>query len=361
MVTFTAAFGLALLCALLMTPLMGVVARRLGAVSRGGDRHVGSAAVPRLGGIAIACATLLPIIGLFFVKSEVARLVRQNESVVLGLVAGSILSCAVGAVDDLRALSAWTKFGAQLGCALLAYFLGFRILVLEVPFVGLIDTQVISLPLTLLWIVGITNAINLIDGLDGLAAGVVFCAAATNLIVAAIGGHALVAVLMAALMGAVLGFLVFNFNPASIFMGDSGSYFSGFVLATASLAGSQKASTAVALLVPVLALGLPIFDTLFSVVRRALERRPLFSPDRGHIHHRLLDLGLTHRRAVLLLYFSSGLLAVSALLLSIDRDWTTGAALLLASTVVFGLIRVAGTMAKRHRLPPAADETLRGK
>src|SRR5262249_52489320 len=159
-----------------------------------------------------------------------------------------------------------------------------------------------SLPITVLWITGIVNAINLIDGLDGLAAGIVFFAGLTNFVVAYMHGALMVALFMSAMLGATAGFLFHNFNPARIFMGDSGSYFLGYVIATSSLLGSmQPTSTTVALLVPMLALGVPIFDTLFAIVRRFLERRPLFSPDRGHIHHRLVDMGITHRRAVLIL------------------------------------------------------------
>jgi UDP-GlcNAc:undecaprenyl-phosphate GlcNAc-1-phosphate transferase len=144
-------------------------------------------------------------------------------------------------------------------------------------------------------------------------------------------------------MGALLGFLFFNFNPARIFMGDSGSYYLGFMIATTSLAGaSQKASTAVALLVPIVALGMPIFDTLFSMVRRSLERRPLFAPDRGHIHHRLVDMGLTQRRAVLLLYGVSVVLTIGAVAISLGRTWQVGFALLLASATMIALVRFAG-------------------
>jgi UDP-GlcNAc:undecaprenyl-phosphate GlcNAc-1-phosphate transferase len=156
-------------------------------------------------------------------------------------------------------------------------------------------------------------------------------------------GSVFVALLMACLIGAVLGFLFYNFNPARIFMGDSGSYFLGFVLATSSLAGSlQKASTAVSLLVPVVALGVPIFDTLFSMIRRVLERRSIFSPDRGHIHHRLLDMGITHRRAVLILYGSSVVLMAAAIGIALGRDWEVGAALVGAAAVMLGLVRLAG-------------------
>ncbi len=340
MVAYTAAFLVAAFLSLVTTPLLRLVALRLGAVSAVGGRNVNRAVIPRLGGIAIALSVIVPLLLLFVVRSEVARLVREQELRVVGLGFGMIVMCVIGAWDDVRGMSAWNKFFFQLLCALVAYLSGFRIPSITVPGLGILEMGEFALPLTMLWIVGVTNAVNLIDGLDGLAAGVVFCAAATNLIVATIGGTVLVAVVMAALMGALFGFLFYNFNPARIFMGDSGSYFAGYTLATVSLAGHQKASTAVALLVPVLALGLPIFDTLFSIVRRALERRPLFSPDRGHIHHKLLDWGLTHRRAVLSLYGVSVLFSVSALVISLERDWTTGAAILMAVVLSLGLIRM---------------------
>jgi UDP-GlcNAc:undecaprenyl-phosphate GlcNAc-1-phosphate transferase len=202
---------------------------------------------------------------------------------------------------------------------------------------------VFALPITALWIVGVVNAVNLIDGLDGLAAGVIFFAALTNFVVAVIGMQVFVAVVMAAIMGAMVGFLFYNFNPAHIFMGDSGSYFLGYLLATASLTGAmQKTSTAVSLLVPMVALGVPIFDTLFSMLRRTLERRSPFSPDRGHVHHRLIDMGITHRHAVMLLYGVSILLMVSAIAIALGRSWESGVALLVASVVLTALIRFVG-------------------
>lgn len=351
-ISHTTAFGLALALSLGLTPLMGAIAVRLGAVSDVGGRNVNTREVPRLGGVAVALATLSPLGLLFFLREDMTKLLEDETRTVVGVGVGAALSCMLGAVDDVRRVPAKIKLLGQLLCALLAYAAGCRIGLVELPLIGPIDATFFALPLTVLWIVGITNAVNLIDGLDGLAAGVVFCAAATNLVVAAIGGHTMVAVVMSALMGALLGFLFFNFNPATIFMGDSGSYFAGFILAASSLVGNQKASTAVSLLVPILALGVPIFDTLFSIARRALERRPVFSPDRGHIHHKLLDRGLTHRRSVLVLYMFSALLALSALMMSIDRDWTIGAAILLASVLVFGLFRLASSIARRRSLPP---------
>jgi UDP-GlcNAc:undecaprenyl-phosphate GlcNAc-1-phosphate transferase len=169
------------------------------------------------------------------------------------------------------------------------------------------------------------------------------------------------------MLGAVVGFLVFNFNPARIFMGDSGSYFLGFVLGTTSLAGAQqKTSTAVAILVPVLALGVPIFDTLFTMLRRFLERRPIFSPDRGHIHHRLLDMGITHKRAVLILYGVSSVLTIAAIGVSLGRQWQVGVAILVASLALMGLVRFVGYFEylllmrrQRARLRSAETEALR--
>jgi UDP-GlcNAc:undecaprenyl-phosphate GlcNAc-1-phosphate transferase len=211
------------------------------------------------------------------------------------------------------------------------------------PLVGPLSMGAFALPVTVFWIVGVTNAINLIDGLDGLAGGVVVFAAITNLVVAHVTGAVFVAVTMLAVLGSVVGFLVFNFNPARVFMGDSGSYFLGFLLGTMSLAGAaQKASTTVSLLVPVLALGLPIVDTSFAMVRRFLERRSLFSADRGHIHHRLLDMGLTHRRAVLTLYGICLLFTVIAIGVSLGRMWTVGLAMLAATLLGVGATRFVG-------------------
>jgi UDP-GlcNAc:undecaprenyl-phosphate GlcNAc-1-phosphate transferase len=179
---------------------------------------------------------------------------------------------------------------------------------------------------------------------------VAFFGALTSFVIAHVTGNAFVALLSAGLMGVLAGFLFFNFNPARIFMGDSGSYFLGFVLATLSLSGAlqQKASTAVSLLVPVIALGLPIFDTFFTMLRRFLERRSIFSPDRGHIHHRLLDLGLTHRRAVIVLYGVCVVLTAAAIAVSLGRAWQTGVALLFASVVLIALVRFVGYFEYLH-------------
>lgn len=347
--SYLAALILAALIAAALTPIVRWLAFRVGAVAAPGGRHVHERAVPRLGGIAIALAICAPLVALFVVDSSVARIVRQESRLAVGLLVGGIALCAVGAIDDIRGLRAAYKLAVQVAAAVVAYALGFRIVAVHVPFIGAVSMGVFALPVTVLWIVGITNAVNLIDGLDGLAAGVVFFAACTTFAVALISTNVFVSVLMAAVMGSLIGFLFYNFNPARIFMGDSGSYFLGFVLATTSLAGAtHKASTAVSLLVPVIAMGVPIFDTLFSMVRRTLERRPLFSPDRGHIHHRLLDMGITHRRAVIILYGVCVVLTVAAIGVSLGRQWETGAALVCATVVMIGLVRFVGYFKYLH-------------
>ncbi len=334
----------ALLASSALTPAARSIALRLRAVSVPGGRNVHASSIPRLGGLAITLAWCLPLLGFLLLSATLRRELIDHERQLAAVIGGGLVLCAVGAWDDLRGVRATYKLLAQLAVASLAFMAGFRIDAVFLPFIGTLSMGIFGFAVTLIWIVGITNAVNLIDGLDGLAAGVAFFAAFTSLIVAHLSGSPFVALLMATLMGALVGFLFFNFNPARIFMGDSGSYFLGYVLATTSLAGAvqQKASTAVSLLVPVLALGVPIFDTLFSMVRRVLERRPIFSPDRGHIHHRLLEIGLTHRRAVILLYGVSVVLAAGSIAVSLGRSWPVGVALVCVSIVFVALVRFLG-------------------
>jgi UDP-GlcNAc:undecaprenyl-phosphate GlcNAc-1-phosphate transferase len=341
--TYVTAFIIATLLSLALTPLVRRVALRMGAVSAPGGRHVHENAIPRLGGVAIFVALIAPLIGLFFVESGVAIIIRQQSPHVQGLLLGGGLMGLVGFIDDTRGIRAQYKFFAQLMAGGIAFAFGFRIDAVRVPGFGVLEMGAFALPVTLIWIAGIVNAVNLIDGLDGLAAGVVFFAGVTNFVVAHISGSVFVALIMASMLGALFGFLFFNFNPARIFMGDSGSYFLGFVLATTSLVGVvTKESTAVSLLIPIVALGIPITDTLLAMVRRFVERRPLFSPDRGHIHHKLLDLGLTHRRVVLLIHGMSIILTLAAIGLALGRSWEVGLAILAASAVLVALVRFAG-------------------
>lgn len=343
MQTYLASFVIAALAGSALTPVARLLSFRWGAVSSPGGRHIHGQAVARLGGVGIFAAFLVTVISL--VASGFANSILEPERLRmgLGLLIGGSVMFLVGLYDDLKTLRALYKLYGQILAAAIAWHFGFRVDAVDLPMLPSFETGVMSLPLTVIWIVGIINAVNLIDGLDGLAAGVVFFAAVTNFVVAWMMGTTLVALVMATLAGAVLGFLFFNFNPARIFMGDSGSYFLGFVLAACSIAGPlQKASAAVSIAVPLVALGVPIIDTLLALVRRFLEKRPLFSPDRGHIHHRLLDMGITHRRAVLIIYGVTVLLCISAIAIAFGRQWQVGAAILGVSAVLFGLIRFIG-------------------
>jgi UDP-GlcNAc:undecaprenyl-phosphate GlcNAc-1-phosphate transferase len=228
---------------------------------------------------------------------------------------------ALGIADDLKPLPAKLKFLIQIGAAAIAVYLGVRIDFLSNPAGGLILLPAyVGVPLTIFWLVGITNTINLIDGLDGLAGGVSLIAASTTALIAYQTHQPVIALLALALIGSTIGFLRYNWNPAKIFMGDSGSLFLGFTLAAVSVVGVLKLLATAALLVPVLILGVPIFDTTFAIVRRALQRRPIFSPDRGHLHHRLLGMGFSQRRAVLIIYGICLLLGGTALFLTGIRE-----------------------------------------
>ena len=349
MLSFVAAAGIAAAVSAAATPIVRHFAPRFGAVDLPSGRRVNKRVIPRLGGLAILLGFLAPLLGLFLYDSVVGLAFRADLSRALGLTIGAAMMAALGALDDVRGMRAWKKFLIQALIAGFAFAAGFRIEEIRLPWIGALDMGVFALPVTVLWIVGLVNAVNLIDGLDGLAAGVAFFACVVNVVVGVVSGSVLVTLISAALGGALLGFLIYNFNPATIFMGDSGSMFIGYVLATAALLGNAaKASTAVSLLVPVLAMGVPIMDTLFAIVRRYLERRSIFSPDRGHLHHRLLDLGLTHRRAVLLLYGASLIFTVAAVAVYVGRSWQIAAALGASALAVFGLVRGMGLF--QHRI-----------
>jgi UDP-GlcNAc:undecaprenyl-phosphate GlcNAc-1-phosphate transferase len=315
--TAAVAFILSMLCAALLTPIVRRLARRFGALDHAlSARQIHGQAVPRLGGIAIVVAFYAPLLGLLFAQSGVGSTLEHERYFALGLFVGGLLIAALGVYDDLRGAGAGKKFAVQFLVAGTVYFLGFRVEEIANPFGNPIALGWAALPFTLIWVVGVINAMNLIDGLDGLAGGVALVAVSTIFLVSLQRGQPLMILFCASLGGAILGFLFYNFNPASIFMGDTGSMFLGFILATSSIRTNQKSSTTVAVLIPIIILGLPILDTLLAMSRRAVRGRPLFRADKEHIHHRLLGLGLTHRQAVLVLYGMCVLLGGVALVLT---------------------------------------------
>jgi UDP-GlcNAc:undecaprenyl-phosphate GlcNAc-1-phosphate transferase len=291
-----------LLLAALITPILIRISRVVGICDNPDARKVHTSAIPHIGGAAIFLSMIAMVIPILFLDNHVGEVFRKTRIQVITLLAAGSYMFFVGLIDDLHKLRARYKLLAQLFAAVVLYLAGVRIDALNVANLFTLHLGLFSLPITILWIVAITNAVNLIDGLDGLAAGIATVACSVIAIFALHSYQPLMVVFMLALLGGLSGFLFFNFNPARIFMGDSGSMFLGFTIASVSVMCGMKSKTIVALALPALALGLPIFDTAFSILRRYLQRRGIMSPDRSHLHHRLLDMGLHHRHAVIIMY-----------------------------------------------------------
>ena len=307
------AFAVACVVSLLVTPAVILLAKRTGALDKPDARKVHKKPIPRIGGLAIYAGFMAAVIFVAIKFGLDAEMVRET----VGLVLSGSLIVALGLIDDYKNLPAKIKLLGQIGAAavLVAAF-DVRIDFVTDPFGDYIYLEWFAVPATMFWLVGLTNTVNLIDGLDGLAAGVSAIASFTIMLIALEQDFILVAVLTAALAGAALGFLKYNFNPAQIFMGDTGSMFLGFMLAGISVTGAVKSVATIALVVPVFALGLPILDTTFAIVRRVRGGVPIFKPDKGHLHHRLLSVGFTQRQAVLLMYVISALFGLSAIALT---------------------------------------------
>ncbi|MCZ8514856.1 MraY family glycosyltransferase [Paenibacillus filicis] len=318
-------FAAALLIALLMTPLVKSFAFKVGAVDAPNHRKVHSRIMPRLGGLAIYIA----FIGAYFMVSPAIDTLKAD--VVFGLLVGGSIVVLVGALDDRFDLSPKLKLLGQVLAASVVVYSGVVIDLVNVPF-G--DTTIsltwVAYPLTIFWIVGVTNAINLIDGLDGLSAGVSGIATCTILVLALMMGNTTVILLCVVLLGSIAGFLFYNFHPAKIFMGDSGALFLGFSLATLSVLGFKQA-TVVSLLVPIMILGVPLSDTFFAIIRRWVNKKPISVADKNHLHHCLLQMGFSHRTTVLIIYGIAFVFGTSAVLLSYisEQEALWGAVLLI--------------------------------
>jgi UDP-GlcNAc:undecaprenyl-phosphate GlcNAc-1-phosphate transferase len=257
-------------------------------------RKVHNGAIPRLGGVGIYLAFYLPFLGFLFYHNRVSNFLFSDMRQFLGLLICSTIILGLGIYDDIKGANARKKLIVQTITAIILFSFGFEIRSVSNPFGGSIYLGWLSLPVTVFWLVGLSNAFNLIDGIDGLASGVAFFATSTLLAVALFLGNILPSLFTAALAGATLGFLRYNFNPARIFMGDSGSLFLGFTIAAISIHGSAKAHAAVAILIPIVALGLPIIDTLLAMARRLYRGLPIPTADREHIHHKLIKHGFSH-------------------------------------------------------------------
>ncbi|MBE7035008.1 MAG: undecaprenyl/decaprenyl-phosphate alpha-N-acetylglucosaminyl 1-phosphate transferase [Ruminococcaceae bacterium] len=328
------AFIVALIIAYAATPLAQRLAFKIGAVDVPKDgRRMHKEPKARLGGLAIFYGFLISVLcfGDFFLPGG-----GLNVNLA-GILAGSIIVVVLGMFDDMKPRPAILKFLIQIVAASIPVLLGVRVFVISNPFTD----SVILLPTwlsiigSIIWIVGVTNAVNLIDGLDGLAAGVSSIAAIALLSILLINhSHSMTLLVMAAaLAGACFGFLPYNFNPAKLFMGDTGATFLGFILACISIQGPFK--TYVAFTVPLLVLGLPIFDTTFAIIRRIIKRQPIMAPDRGHLHHKLIDQGFSHRTTVIILYGLSAILAISAIVILLSD--MSRALLMVISVILFSV------------------------
>ncbi len=303
----------ALAVTLLATPAVMALARRAGAFDHPGPRRIHAEPVPTLGGLALAIAVL----GVAWAARLLPGPARALElRPLLGLTLASIPILALGAVDDIRGTSPWVKLIIQACAALVLVLFGYGVPMLTNPFGGSFPSGILDIPLTVGWVLIVINAINLIDGLDGLAAGAVLIASMSLWWVARMHGDSYVMFMGSLMAGATLGFLRFNFPPARIFMGDTGSHFLGLVLAATSLLENRKGTAAVTLLFPLVAMGLPIADSVLAFVRRAARGTHVFRADSEHIHHRLLRLGLSPRNALFTLWYLCAYLGVTAVVIA---------------------------------------------
>lgn len=308
----------ALIIAICMTPLVKKFAHAVGAIDVPNHRKVHSTVMPRLGGLAIYIAFVAAyfIVAPFFPEGFISA---SDMNLVKALLVGGTMIVIVGAFDDRYELSPKIKLLGQLAAACVVVFgFGVEIDLVNIPFGDAVQPieNWISIPITIFWIVGVTNAINLIDGLDGLAAGVSGIAIASILAMAILMSNEAVILLSALLLGGIVGFLFFNFHPAKIFMGDSGALFLGFSLSMLSLLGFKQIAL-VSFVAPLLVIGVPLSDTFFAIVRRWVNKRPIFAADKGHLHHCLRELGFSHRATVLVIYGIAVFFGASAVTLSI--------------------------------------------
>lgn len=328
----------AMVLSLLFTPIVKKLAIVMGVVDQPDERKVHKNQMPRMGGVAIFSSfVLVYMVFLYFTDHSFNQ---TNMAVIFG---GAII-VLTGLVDDLYQISPKKKLLGQLVASVLVVLLDVRLEHINLPFFdNPLELGWLSYPITIFWLVGITNAVNLIDGLDGLACGVSAIAATSLLVISLMVGNIFIACLCLAFIGSLVGFLYYNFHPASIFMGDSGSLFLGFFLATTSLI-SFKQVTIVSFVIPVLLLAVPISDTLYAMIRRRINNLPISAPDKNHLHHRLLAMGLTHRQTVLTIYAMSIAFSACAVWATHIALWSSVLVLVLYSLLFHVIADCLGMM-----------------
>lgn len=352
---YIGAMLLALIISLIITPIVKQLAIRWGVMDKPDQRKVHQQLMPRMGGLAI-----------FLSFALVVLITQPLSKTIIGLLVGSAWIISVGIVDDFKGLSPKVKLMGQIIGALILIAFGLRVDFITNPFSeGMLILGKLAIPITVLWIIGVTNAVNLIDGLDGLAAGTSGIAALTMALVVLsqyilspelFVGSLMVIPLALILLGSLLGFLKYNFHPAQIFMGDSGSMFLGFTLAALAITGLAKGAAVISVFIPIVILGIPILDTFFAILRRYLNKQPIFQPDKHHLHHCLLEKGLSHKQTVLVIYGINLVLGASAVLMTwLDNDHAMVLLGLIAFMVILGANRLGIT--SRQIIPDSKTQT----
>ncbi|MFT9599851.1 glycosyltransferase family 4 protein [Mesobacillus sp.] len=337
-VQLIAAFFVSFLTVLVLTPLVIKFAHKIGATDKPNHRKVHAKVMPRLGGLAI----FLGVVAGFFAAG-------LHDEKLTGISIGAVLIIILGILDDKYELSAKVKLAGQIAAAGIVVSTGLTIDFISIPFMAKFNLGIWAIPVTIFWIVAITNAINLIDGLDGLAAGISSIGIATIAFMAGMAGKELILALALILLGSTIAFLFYNFHPAKIFMGDTGALFLGYSIGILSLLGLYKSVTLFSFIVPIIILGVPIFDTTYAIIRRVVNKKPIGAPDKSHLHHRILAIGLSHRNTVLVIYALGILFSVAAIVFETSTLW--GSLL-----IVFGLLllfqiiaEVIGLVNERHK------------
>ena len=318
-------FFTAFVLSFFFTPVARNLAFKLGVLDvPKDDRKVHKEPIPYLGGAAIYASAILTML-----------IFSDLDKTAISIMLGGTVVFFVGLMDDIKDISPKLKLAGQIIAALIAVYGGATINYFTNPLPGydVIYLEYLSIPVSVLWIVGITNTINLIDGLDGLASGVAAISASTMMFMASVSGFDYILVECAVIAGASLGFLPYNFNPAKIFMGDTGSLFLGYMLGVISIVGFLKTVTLAAIIIMVLVLGIPLFDTFFAIIRRIKNRRSIMEADRGHVHHRLLAKGFTQRQTVIILYIVSIIFGAAAIIFA-DSDPLEGILVIGAVSVI---------------------------
>ncbi len=344
--THIVAFIISFIVSIIATPIVRWLALKKGWLDRPTeDRKVHLTPIPRIGGLAIILGFYTPMLGAIIYHNKLSTAITDNTRLFTGLFVGGFLTMLIGLYDDIKGATAWQKLIAQIIIGTVSYLFGYHFDTIRLPYFGIIHIwEPISILLTIIWFVILMNAMNLVDGLDGLAAGVSFIVLTTLGVMSYLDKSSILLLFIASLAGAVAGFWPYNKPPAAIFMGDTGSLFLGYTLAAVSIQTAAKASTLVAMFIPLFALALPVLDTSFAIIRRLIKGQPIMSGDREHIHHKLLDLGLSQASSVAILYIISILFGITAIIFKIGDKLESYLALIALIVIAGAMFRFSGLL-----------------